>query len=480
MAENAVILALAKVVNAFEGEDIKYGIFSLFNIILVFTSLPSCIKSIENELLVMKGFFSQIDLRRYNDEAFNVWLGQVRKLAYIIEDTIDDMFPEDCIMKRSRLVRLWIGEGFIEEERGLSNLEEIAEGYLTELVRRSLLQLVEKNSFGRVRLCKMHDIVRELAISLSKKESFHEIYDENNGIQSRGEFEFSYTRRLSVINSINGIESKDSNMPHVRSFIAFSISDIPSPFLLHFIFSKSRFLTVLDLQDLPIEVIPESIGDLFNLKCLHLRHTNVKSLPETISNLRNLQSLDLTATKVQNLEIFSRNKDEILQLENLNPLPPNLRKLHINGKLEEGTLDSPSFLDGAKDLKVFDLRWSQLDQNPFLSLSRLSWLTTIRLFRVYNGKNICFRAGWFPNLKILVMKDFLNVEKVVFEEGTLMNLARLRFEGFKELKDLPNGIEFLKSLDLLVLSELHAKFRSRWKKIDVLEILPQISILQIE
>ncbi|KAJ3677554.1 hypothetical protein LUZ60_003278 [Juncus effusus] len=483
------------------------------------------------------------------------------------------MFPEDYTMRRSRLVRLWIAEGFIEEERGLSNLEEIAEGYLSELVQGCLLQLVEKNSFGRVRLCKMHDIVRELAISLCRKENFNEIYDENSGNQSRRDFGFSYTRRLSVLSSINGIESRNNNMPHIRSFIAFNIT-MPS-FLLHFIFSKSRFLTVLDLQGLPIEIIPESIGDLLNLKCLHLRNTNVRSLPETISNLHNLQSLDLTETQIQKLprgleklnklrhlyawrctdvtyrsfdfckpvnkikglvmlknlqtlnaveateklisqlgnlnqlrsicitnisaryclqlckslqelrfltrlEIFARHEDEILHLENLNPLPPNLKKLNITGKLAKGTLNSPFFRDGAKDLKVFDLGWSQLEENPFLSLSKFSWLTTMRLVRVYNGNNIYFCAGWFPNMKILVMKDFLNVDKVVFEHGTLMNLAWLRFEGFKEMKDLPNGIEFLKSLEKLFIVELHAKFRSRWKKTDILKVLPNILLLQIE
>ncbi|KAJ3677553.1 hypothetical protein LUZ60_003277 [Juncus effusus] len=665
MAENGVILALAKVASAFGDDGLNFGILSLFNIFLTLTSLPNCMQSIENELLVMKGFLSQIDSRQFNDEAFNAWLGQVRKLACMIEDTMDEyiflihkqsgngffnfvkrvfnvpfvlfemwsisnrlkrlkielirisqvkdrwvhmvnnefnmvqvrsfggninqsyfddfvkeeelvgiernreklvnliqikekslhvitvwgmgglgkttlvnnvykreiltfdchawisisqsynihdllrklivqlfeeqndqnpsdihmmdcrilketlkmllehkcylivlddvwnpdvydklreFFPEnglgsriiittrinevallanefckleikpldeydsyylfckkafwkdkkhlcppkldewarkfvkkckglplalvsiDYIMKRSRIVRLWIGEGFVEE-RGSSKLEEIAEGYLTELLQRSLLQLVEKNSFGRVRLCKMHDIVRELAISLSRKECFHEVYDENSGVPW-GEFENSFTRR-------------------------------------------ARFCVQLC----------DSLKELWFLS---------------------------------KLEIFARNEDEVLQLEYLNPLPSNLKKLHINGKLAERTLDSPFFLDRAKNLKVFDLGWSQLDENPFLSLSKMTWLTTMRLVRVYNGNSICFRAGWFPNMKILVMKDFLNIDKVEFEEGTLMNLTWLRFEGFKELIDLPNGIGFLKSLEKLFLLELHVKFRSRY------------------
>ncbi|VAI69012.1 unnamed protein product [Triticum turgidum subsp. durum] len=45
------------------------------------------------------------------------------------------LFPEDYLLKRKQLVRLWIAEGFIEG-RGESTLEEVAEGYLKELIDR--------------------------------------------------------------------------------------------------------------------------------------------------------------------------------------------------------------------------------------------------------------------------------------------------------------------------------------------------------
>uniref|UniRef100_A0ACD5V117 Uncharacterized protein n=1 Tax=Avena sativa TaxID=4498 RepID=A0ACD5V117_AVESA len=81
------------------------------------------------------------------------------------------LFPEDYLFHRKMLVRLWIAEGFIVE-KGASTLEEVAEGYLKELVNRNMLQLVKRNSFGRMRIFKMHDIVRELANDLCHKDHF--------------------------------------------------------------------------------------------------------------------------------------------------------------------------------------------------------------------------------------------------------------------------------------------------------------------
>uniref|UniRef100_A0A452XD09 Uncharacterized protein n=1 Tax=Aegilops tauschii subsp. strangulata TaxID=200361 RepID=A0A452XD09_AEGTS len=48
------------------------------------------------------------------------------------------LFPEDYLFRRKILVRLWTAEGFIME-KGVSTLEEVAEGYLKELVNRNML-----------------------------------------------------------------------------------------------------------------------------------------------------------------------------------------------------------------------------------------------------------------------------------------------------------------------------------------------------
>jgi disease resistance protein RPM1 len=86
------------------------------------------------------------------------------------------LFPEDHEIRRKRLIKLWMAEGFVEQVKG-STPEEVAESYLVELIFRSMLQVVERNEFGRPRRCKMHDLMRELALSISEREKFGVVHD---------------------------------------------------------------------------------------------------------------------------------------------------------------------------------------------------------------------------------------------------------------------------------------------------------------
>uniref|UniRef100_J3MQG2 NB-ARC domain-containing protein n=1 Tax=Oryza brachyantha TaxID=4533 RepID=J3MQG2_ORYBR len=81
------------------------------------------------------------------------------------------IFPEDYMITKKRLVRLWVAEDLIKPEKRRT-VEEIAEEYLNELIDRCMLQVVERKHFRKVKEFQMHDIVRELAISISEKETF--------------------------------------------------------------------------------------------------------------------------------------------------------------------------------------------------------------------------------------------------------------------------------------------------------------------
>ncbi|WP_216668052.1 hypothetical protein, partial [Proteus mirabilis] len=44
------------------------------------------------------------------------------------------IFPEDYVLHKGRLIRLWIAEGFVEQDTGMITQEEMAERYVMELV----------------------------------------------------------------------------------------------------------------------------------------------------------------------------------------------------------------------------------------------------------------------------------------------------------------------------------------------------------
>ncbi|XBI43215.1 hypothetical protein VPH35_108012 [Triticum aestivum] len=213
------------------------------------------------------------------------------------------LFPEDYLLKRKSLIRLLVTEGFIVERGGSCTMEEVAEGYLNELVQRNMLQLIERNSLGRIKLLRMHDVVRELAIDLCHRECFGVTSEDYRG--GRLVNGISGGRRLVVHKLSNTTNELISSMHHLRSVIVLDnmmqMSQPQSMLLLASVLCNSRYITVLELNGLPIEQLPDAIGDLFNLRHLSLRNSRVKFLPRSIENLVNLMILDLFNSDIQKL-----------------------------------------------------------------------------------------------------------------------------------------------------------------------------------
>jgi len=192
------------------------------------------------------------------------------------------IFPEDCELRRRRLIRHWITSGFIKEKENRT-LEQVAEGYLNDLVNRSLLQVVMKNELGRVKCCRMHDVIRHLALDKAAKECFCKVYE------GHGTFTIHGTRRLSI-NNTNIVPLNQSGETHLRSvYVSTHTVDVE---LLRCILTSSTLLSILDLQGTKIKMLPNEVFSLFNMRFLGVRNTQIEILPETIGRLQNLEVLD--------------------------------------------------------------------------------------------------------------------------------------------------------------------------------------------
>ena len=100
-----------------------------------------------------------------------------------------------------RSTKLWMGEGFVEQIEG-STLEEVADSYLVELTFRNMLQVVERNEFGRPRRCKMHDLLREFALSISVKEKFGVVHDGGEEMKECKARRISFTKPMENSNHL--------------------------------------------------------------------------------------------------------------------------------------------------------------------------------------------------------------------------------------------------------------------------------------
>ncbi|KAJ4808604.1 Disease resistance protein RPP8 [Rhynchospora pubera] len=84
------------------------------------------------------------------------------------------LFPEDYQIKVKPLIQMWVSEGFIPEKND-TTMEETAEAYLEELIQRSMIQVVKRHHNGSIKYCRIHDLLRDLAIEKAKENNFIQI-----------------------------------------------------------------------------------------------------------------------------------------------------------------------------------------------------------------------------------------------------------------------------------------------------------------
>ncbi|XP_054823850.1 disease resistance protein RPM1-like isoform X2 [Prosopis cineraria] len=265
--------------------------------------------NIEEWLVVSRSIASEIESSDRMEDMNKVLSLSFNELPYYLKSCLLYLiiFPEFYAIEHMRLIRLWIAEGFVTGEEGRT-LEEVAESYLKELLNRSLIQVVEKGSDGRMKTCRVHDFLRDIINLKSKDQNFATLATDQDMIWPER------VRRLSVMNSLQNVQQNRTSF-QLRSLLLFSLADSHDDISISSLFSNGcRLLKVLDLQDAPLESFPAEIVNLYHLKYLSLKNTKVKSIPASIKKLQNLETLDLKHSHVTELPA------EILELHRLRHL----------------------------------------------------------------------------------------------------------------------------------------------------------------
>lgn len=365
------------------------------------------------------------------------------------------VFPEDFAIPVWKLLRLWVAEGFIQQT-GQECLEDVAEEYLEDLIERNLILVAEKRANGRLKSCRIHDMLRDLCLREGKEEKFLKVIEPN--FQDVPMVAINHRRLCIHSHVLDYIRSKPSN-PHVRSFLCFAIEEIELPReQTSFIHEAFKLVRVLDVRSICLYRFPSDIVQL-----LHLRYVaifgNFKVLPASICKLWNLQTLIVETTereldiqvdiwkmlqfrhlhtsgssrlhgpppktRKQNEDPFVRRNMQTISTispesctENVLARTPNLKKLGIRGKLltlmEEkggssmfdnfaklGNLETLKLLNDTFPLSPFQANLNRLPQwykfPP--SLKKLTFSDTL-----LDWKNMS-TIGMLPNLEILKLKE---------------------------------------------------------------------------
>ncbi|KAK1291685.1 Disease resistance protein RPM1 [Acorus calamus] len=352
------------------------------------------------------------------------------------------IFPEDHMINRKRLIRLWVAEGYIQGRDGMT-MEEVAEEYLNELVLRSMLQVVKMNEWGRVKECRMHDLVREVAISTSRTQNICTLY--NGGVAWPGD----RTRRLAIHKMSKNVKPS-ADLSHLRSLLLFAKGD-HSLNIISNAMEKStfKFLKVLELQGANITSIPKEVADLFNLSYLSLRHTKVRALPKHVGKLHNLQTLDLHHSDVEELPgeiIECHNLRHLFMLRRPNPGDVNFGMFTPKGIWELNHLQSLQGICSDKELVrhvkklenlrsfgIFQVQHSEVT-DLCESVSQMKFLNNLIIKAYDGGKGLLKLEGFHPSP--LLQKLFLggHLDGVPYWFQSLSNLKEINLvrSGLKE------------------------------------------------
>ncbi|WCJ37360.1 Disease resistance protein RPM1 [Euphorbia peplus] len=405
------------------------------------------------------------------------------------------VFRDGSPIRRKKLIRLWVAEGFIRERKGMS-MEETAEEYLTELILRSMIQVTETNDAGRVKMCRVHDVMRELASTTSEKENFCVAYD---GYQTKVEGKI---HRLSIYDTAENIRLSSTTSCHLRSFFVFP-TDMCSSFSLNAVSSKFKLLRVLDLEGVPVESIPTALVELFNLRYLNLRETKIKELPKSMEKLHNLQTLDVWKT---NLERLPSGISKLSNLRHLLTCSSHDQNLEVIGGMQAPTgiwnircLQTLASIEAGKELlqnlgnltelKRLEITKLRATDGPKLcsSIQKMTGLYHLGLTATNTEEKLQLEALLMPPklLQKLTLVGKLNSLPTWF--GSLGSLTHLHL-GFSSLgEDMLSSLCDLSSLVFLELKKAYdgkvLQFEAGWfpslNKL-ILQQLAELNCIKLE
>ncbi|GJU88584.1 disease resistance protein RPM1-like protein [Tanacetum coccineum] len=328
-------------------------------------------------------------------------------------------FRDGYPIKRKKLIRLWVAEGFILERKGIT-VEEVAEEYLTELCLRSMIQVTETNDSGRVKTFRVHDVMRELATTTSQKENFCLAYDDTEARL------VSKVQRLSVYNRGGNIRLSSSMSRHLRAFFVFQI-ETNSYFPINAFLSGFKLLKVLELEGVSIGSIPAAVTSLFNLRYLNLRETEISELPKSMERLRNLQTLDIRNTNLKKLPNGISNM-------------PRLRHLLLSG------LRVPVGLTKIRNLQA--LASIEAEEELIQKIGNLTELKRLDITKIeaVQGPKLCSSVEKMTGLRRLSITASTKSEELLLENLSFPPAFLQKLALVGKLTRLPRWLESLANL----------------------------------
>ncbi|TVU00232.1 hypothetical protein EJB05_54341, partial [Eragrostis curvula] len=207
------------------------------------------------------------------------------------------IFPEDFEIQRRRLVDRWISEGLVRPITG-KTIDSVGKGYFKELLNRSMILPSRLSMTGSVMSCQVHDIVREIIVSVSREENFANLINSDGSTATDGNFRH-------VAYSGSKYPKLGTGWSHIRSLTFFIEAPMDLTKLVHS--SQLRMLRVLDLKGIYLAITQNHMNSIM-LLC-HLKYLNVDTyfspqihyLPSSIGKMQGLEIIEVGYSYITSL-----------------------------------------------------------------------------------------------------------------------------------------------------------------------------------
>ncbi|CAA6668489.1 unnamed protein product [Spirodela intermedia] len=392
-------------------------------------------------VLVLGGLVSERERTRYEWEALR------RRLTQELSADTNEMIDA------TKLVQLWVAEGFIQQANGLT-LEETAERHLEELANRSVFQVVDRDYMGWVDRFRIHNLLLHLAKDEGRRNQFND-------------------------NASVWLSSSSSFAPNLRSLLCLNLRDQElGDSLLNLLSLKHlrNGASDLGLRGTSLASLPSSIDNLCKLQTLDISCVFGVTLPRALtelqmlnnsvagawveaglrklSNLRSLAMVDISEAHVKPLAEAIQ-----MRLKRLNFLQLIGSCDHVG--LHELILNGPTRKVGGlvagnlpQNLTAITLIGCRLEQDPPALLEGLPVLEKLRLGSdaFVGDEMICSATGF-------------KLRELVIDGISLVSFTIVRCPL---LESLPEGMEGMWALKELILKGMHAAFTENgadWSKI---------------
>ncbi|KAI3915212.1 hypothetical protein MKX01_035471 [Papaver californicum] len=471
------------------------------------------------------------------------------------------LFPENSSISMAKLFQYWIAEGFVSTTNE-QTMEEAAEAYLEDFIRRNLIQVSRFSYDGKVKSYRIHNLIHEISLEESRNDQFSQVYGSTDKLyqnkpeslrvavycndalnnerfpsylETRVRFlmcQNVYFKQNNYLSSLfGGFKSlrvlefhgyiQGRELIHLRylSFEKTNLEPIDTSYL-----SKLVKLQTLNLNGCVEELmLDEKIWSMHELRHLYLKSirttsnisrsrwtptvansgidklTNLQVLhvgagdwiDHRLEKLGSLRKLRIEECLISHSEEISNAVAKLTKLESLallskvsfQPLTngavplssiqlsshTSLKRLHLKGKIHDWQ-GRNSFPPNLCKLK---LEWSWIVDDPMPILEKLPSLKFLHLGHVssLSKKMVCLRGG-FDCLETLKLVSLENLEEWKIEKGALTRLRNLEISGCLKLKEIPEGLRQLITIEEIRIANMLAPFINRvtrngrdWNKI---------------